>query len=415
MSFWPLLITLVLLIVLLRFKLGLGWALFISSTVLALLSGMGTNKTFFLYITTGTSKFFLELVGVLYLIALLEVLMRKSGSFDRAMESFNYLLTDRRYITAIFPALLGLLPSVGGARFSAPMVETAGHGLKMSGEDKALFNYWFRHVWEFVSPLFPGLIMTASLLQVNLGRIILALSPFTLLAIFLGYLFYIRPLPVPQQQMEAEDQGDRGKVGARGQNETRQAWKKLLLSLWPILFIVGTLACFELYIVYALLLGIIGLFLVNRWGVQRLPGFLQGAFIPKLFWMSYGVTLFKTTIEQIGITNNLPALISAFGIPDFFVVMIIPFLIGGLTGLTQGYVGTAFPLLLPFLAQGGSVNYGFIALAYVTGFAGVMLTPMYFCLILSIEYFKANLAVVWVRLFIPEVIMVACAVIMAVL
>ena len=50
------------------------------------------------------------------------------------------------------PMLIGMLPSLGGAYFSAPMVKEATSGIHMSQEEKAFINYWFRHPWEYHSP-----------------------------------------------------------------------------------------------------------------------------------------------------------------------------------------------------------------------------------------------------------------------
>ncbi len=51
----------------------------------------------------------------------------------------------------------------GGAIFSAPMIQEAASGLDVSGRDKVVINYWFRHVWELTWPLYPGMILAASL------------------------------------------------------------------------------------------------------------------------------------------------------------------------------------------------------------------------------------------------------------
>ena len=57
------------------------------------------------------------------------------------------------------PAFLGFLPSLGGALFSAPMVENASRRYDMTPEQKTAINYWFRHIWEFANPIMPGLLL----------------------------------------------------------------------------------------------------------------------------------------------------------------------------------------------------------------------------------------------------------------
>jgi uncharacterized protein len=58
------------------------------------------------------------------------------------------------------PAFLGFLPSLGGAIFSAPLVEAAGKPYDLSPERKTAINYWFRHVWEYTKSPPPGSLVT---------------------------------------------------------------------------------------------------------------------------------------------------------------------------------------------------------------------------------------------------------------
>ena len=65
--------------------------------------------------------------------------------------------------------LIGLLPMIGGAMFSAPMVEEASQGLNVSRERKTFVNYWFRHSLETIFPLYPSLVLAAGLIIIMFG------------------------------------------------------------------------------------------------------------------------------------------------------------------------------------------------------------------------------------------------------
>jgi len=54
---------------------------------------------------------------------------------------------------------------------------------------------------------------------------------------------------------------------------------------------------------------------------------------------------------------------------------------------------------------------GMLALAFGSGFAGVMLSPVHLCLVLTREYFEADLAKVYRRLWVPSALVLATAVI----
>jgi hypothetical protein len=70
--------------------------------------------------------------------------------------------------------LIGMLPSLGGAYFSAPMVKEATSGIHMSQEEKAFINYWFRHPWEYILPLYPGILLASAVSNIPLYNLMKA-------------------------------------------------------------------------------------------------------------------------------------------------------------------------------------------------------------------------------------------------
>jgi len=81
-----------------------------------------------------------------------------------------------------------------------------------------------------------------------------------------------------------------------------------------------------------------------------------------------------------------------------------------MTGLTIAFVGITFPFLLPLMG-GMSPEPGLVAFAFASGFAGVMLSPVHLCLVLTREYFGADFAQVYHRLLLPSLLVLATAVI----
>jgi len=73
----------------------------------------------------------------------------------------------------------------------------------------------------------------------------------------------------------------------------------------------------------------------------------------------------------------------------------LPFLVGLATGFSMAFVGVALPLLVPYITSELGVSGSALLLAYVSGMMGHLLSPVHLCLILSAEYFKANLARVY--------------------
>jgi hypothetical protein len=55
-------------------------------------------------------------------------------------EASRSILRRKRAVIVSMPMLIGLLPSLGGAYFSAPMVEASTKGLRMTQEEKGFIN-----------------------------------------------------------------------------------------------------------------------------------------------------------------------------------------------------------------------------------------------------------------------------------
>lgn len=180
---------LAILVALLRRKIYIGTVMGIGSIVLALLY-MTPPGTFLkgVYRAAMAPKS-LEMTAMLVFTMIMENILRKTGTLKRMVESLSEILPDSRLIMAAMPAMIGLLPSPGGAVFSAPMVGEASSHLEIKPDQKAFINYWYRHIWEYVSPLYPGIILVSGLTHIPFRKLALANSSFALSVIFWGGLF----------------------------------------------------------------------------------------------------------------------------------------------------------------------------------------------------------------------------------
>jgi len=119
--------------------------------------------------------------------------MELAGQMQRMLKNFRGLISSPRLNLIVFPALIGLLPMPGGAVFSAPMVKELGGGLKLSEAQLSFVNYWFRHIWEYWWPLYPGILLTTVITEINILTIMAIMCPFTAVALWLGYRALKRP------------------------------------------------------------------------------------------------------------------------------------------------------------------------------------------------------------------------------
>lgn len=369
---------LLIIIVLLRFKIPIGACMLASGLFIwALRSASPISLLQAIYETFTLSRTY-DIILALYFVMCLEIELRLSGALTDMVKALRRTCSDVKILLAAMPAFLGLLPSVGGARFSAPIVEELSASIKLSPEHKAAINFWFRHLFEFSSPIIPGMIMACSIAQVTFGKFISHLCWVTVLAIAVGWLILIRPIKIQREKKAVESAA-----------EIRHERNGLILALMPVaaVFMVVVFGGLNASTATGLIVGIwvIVLAMVGR-GVNVKKIFL-GAFDWK---MTLNICCILYFIQLLSVTEVLDEIVAAFQaspLPVPVIIACVSLIIGILTGMSQGHVAIVMPIVA---AMGtGDLNLAGVAMAF--GVAGQMLTPTHVCLIVTVDYFKADL------------------------
>lgn len=371
-------IALAIIIVLLRFKIQIGLCMLASGLFIwALRSASPISLVQAFYETFTLSRTY-DIIFALYFVMCLEIELRLSGALTDMVKALRRMFSGVKILLATMPAFLGLLPSVGGARFSAPIVEELSTSIKISPEHKAAINFWFRHLFEFSSPIIPGMIMACSIAGVTFGEFISHLCWVTVLAIAVGWLILIRPIKIPAVKKISESAA-----------EIRHERNGLFLALLPVA------AIFIIVVFGGLNASISTGAVVVAWvfvlaAVKRPVGVKEiffGAFDLK---MTLNICCILYFIQILSVTEVLGEIVAAFQaspLPIPVIIACVSLIIGILTGMSQGHVAIVMPIVA---AMGtGDLNLAGVAMAF--GVAGQMLTPTHVCLIVTIDYFKADL------------------------
>ena len=398
-----------------RFRLSLSYCL--PAGALVLLAWMKTPLTQWgpIVLSSVLDLQTISLVLIVDLILVMSGMMKQTGHMDRLVRSFMQLARDGRTVASVMTALIGLLPMPGGALFSAPLVETSLAGHPVSSEQKTGLNYWFRHLWEFWWPLYPGVVLALALTEVNIWQYYAVMAPLTLVAIGAGYVFILRPI---------------GKIrNPSGQGVSRARVKSFIWEMMPILIVIlviiiqtgltEILALFNLKIKIPGAMAILpGLCLATLWvGVVNRITWLQfksaifEKTMPAMMMLLLGIMIFKGVMIKTSAVEAIRNELITFHIPALLVVLIMPFLAGMVTGVAIGFVGTTFPLIIPLFPQENSLGFvAYAAMAYTFGHMGQMISPIHICFLVTKDYFKANL---WksYRYVLPPVLTILSAII----
>jgi len=368
-----------------------------------------------------------DTINLLFLVILilgLSEAMNVCGQLERIVDSVSALVRGKRQALVALPALIGLLPMPGGAVFSAPMVESVARENGVSPHRKTAINYWFRHIWEYWWPLYPGVILAVSLTGTPQLKFMAAQIPFTFVAVASGWFFLLRIRGLDQDRSAGRGQNEDG-----GSNRGRGG--KVIRETFPIILIVGGMIVLRILagivwrdgmpkaldqapLIIAIVLGLGGGGVTNHLRGPQVLRSLFGKGTPKMIVLVLGVMLFKGLLEDSGAVQDLTGEMQAWGIPLVGVAMFVPFVAGLVTGIAVGFVGASFPLVVSLIhAQGVSDQMvAYTALAYGFGYMGMMLSPIHLCFVLTREYFNASLGLAYRRIAGPAVCVFVASVVL---
>ena len=341
----------------------------------------------------------LKLIGIIVLVYILSGVLRKVESLRDLVDSLQGLVKDYRLTLAFIPALLGLIPMPAGAMFSAPMVKEVGGRVGLTPEEETFVNYWFRHIWEFVWPLFPGIILFAGLLKVEIQEVILVQFPLTITAVIVGFVWEYKYLKKDTTLINKKD--------------ILFNLKKLFFGIWPILLIIILVLGTKTDLLFSLVIVILSLIFSNikKLSLKMLKEIIRNDIDLSVVILIASIMIFKRILQVSGGIEIIPEAFAKLGIHPFIVLFIIPFFIGTMTGLVAAALGIGLPVLLPIIVQ-GEANLYYAMLAFTGSFAGVMISPMHLCLVVTRNYFKADMGKIYKMLILPLTIIILSALVL---
>ena len=433
-------------VMLVRRGMPIGYVLMIAAALMGIGLGVGFERTSSPSIAWAASGVWnLTVVmakaavqpGSLRLLCLVLTITIFGGTLKRVEKlralsaSLLALLRDRRWVMASLASLVGMLPMPGGAMVSAPMVGDVADDTELSGEDKTAINHWMRHVWEYVDPLYPGLLMASTIFDVPVTGLMLAQSPLTLAAILGGVVFLLRRVPRHQRGVGDE-------AGPRSVRPVVRAVVPVAVVIVAAILpqVVSAIAASspdvaswlpggarwadksfarvatETAMLIALFGVIATLLRANRVGRSESWRVICSGITLKMTALVIGVCVMKQIMTASGTVEPIAVFLKSTGLPVPVVIGTVVFIIGMLLGYTLGFVAICFPMLESMLVANGSLNYPLAAFAFAMGFLGVMLSPVHLCLVLAREHFDAQWWGVYKRLLAPAAVVFLAALIL---
>jgi integral membrane protein (TIGR00529 family) len=378
-----------------RLGLPLGFAILLFSIMLSLWSGTGITDLWHQAASFDNPENYLLPLVVLLLLFFTESL-DQTGRMERTVTALKNWLKSRKMLLAGLPALVGLLPMPAGALFSAPMVASVDEQNELDAPHKAAINYWFRHIWEYWWPLYPGVLLAITYSGLPAALFYLIQIPFTLVAAAAGYFFILRKIK--------KNVSDDPNSGILDYDAVFSALSPI--GLLVVLSVIGSTFLISLGVdgslssLIAMLAGLILAIVMTFFGHSA-------AWIPSLdffkkrnTWLMIilviGIQTFsavlKSPLDALG-TTLVTLMRDEFiniGVPILAVIMLIPFISGMVTGTAFGFVGASFPIVFALVGQHPTlgVSAATTSCAYAFGYMGMIISPIHACYVVTCEYFE---------------------------
>lgn len=380
-------------IIMLYKKVKLGYVMLIAAIEAAFIFDIEISGIINVLTRTFLDRDTNEIIILLVLIMSLEKVMSNRKLMSKMIISLKNVIGDYRITSLVLPAIIGILPSAGGAIFSAPMVDEVCSESAVENENKSFINYWYRHVWEYVSPICAGLVFSSAVLHIKVEKLISLFYPYTILSIIVGIPLAFYHFP--------KGNGSRSK-------DVLKNLIGFMFNSYPIILILMLFFIFRIDIAITILIVLILLLIIEKvsfsefWDIVREDSNLStiGAVI--------GVILLKNMLVESKIIEQMPLLFNLMGIEDLYIAVFLPLIIGVITGMMSATVGMTFPIVMNL---GGNIDFNLITIAYVSSVAGTMISPMHICLALTTEYFRASLNKVILRVATGQIFIIICSII----
>ncbi|MEM2875969.1 MAG: DUF401 family protein [Candidatus Bathyarchaeia archaeon] len=365
-----------LIVVLVLRRVNYGLALTLGAVILGLFFGLTPIDFFEGAYFTVTDSATIELALVVTLIPILAKSMEDTKLMEGFIEGLKNKLSPRAVLATV-PAVLGLLPMMGGALLSAPIIDDEASNLGLSAEKKSVINLWFRHIWFYASPLSPTLIIMESLTGIRLYQIILVNLTTFLSHIVIGYFFIIKPI---------------GNVCVKA--SSTNLWHTLVKGSTPItLTIVSNIVGVPLTV--SLVLGIASALILGRFDLKRSVKTVKDGFQWKLIVATLGVMYFRYVIRFAGTDSFIISYATNLGVPVVAFITAIPLLFGLITAHPTASIVMSVPLALSALKV---LSPATLSILYISTVVSYNISPLHLCLVLTVSYFKPKIREVYLWL-----------------
>jgi integral membrane protein (TIGR00529 family) len=345
----------------------------------------------------------IELCVLLTIIYILAKTMQETGAIDKMIKSLRSIFYKGGTI-AVIPAVYGLMPVPGGALFSAPLIDKEGKKYKLKQSQKNFLNVWFRHIWFPIYPVSSAmmLLISSDFANIDIYELIVANFPAFIAFIIIGLIFlkfYIKKIPTPKSKPKKDYRG-------------------LVYLLPPVLPIIVYILFFSILtaidiknikdfqrsiFILGVIFSIISLYYLVKIDWKKYFKIIKQSVSLNLAFAIIGIMIFRQMIEVSESNEIIASIIGGLPFHPILIVIIVPLVMGLITGYNFGAIALSYFLVEPLLEFTGINIIGFASLIFISSLVGYLISPIHLCNVVSSEYLKTDTTRMY-RMYIPAVV-----------
>jgi integral membrane protein (TIGR00529 family) len=393
----------IVILILIRKKVNFGLSLFVGSLIVGVFSlevitpidipKAMIEASFYSFEKQQIMTETLELALLMTLIFVLAKSMQETGAITKLIDSLRTFFSKGGTL-GVIPAVYGLMPVPGGALFSAPLIDKEGDKYKLQKDQKNFLNIWFRHVWFPIYPISAAMILICSIKfsGVPIQMLILADLPAFIGVVLIGFIFLKRFTGKTPHTTVIVVKDYRGLV-------------YILPPIVPLLFYplkflgLSETRCFLIGVSFSLLL----LYFLIHIDKTTYITIIKKSFTWNLALAIFGIMILREMMKISQMHLLITETIHNLAFPALLIVILIPLLLGTLTGYNLGAIALSYPLVDPFFSFTGVHIIGLTSLIFMSSLIGYLISPIHLCNVLSSEYLKTDTTRMY-KMFIPAAI-----------
>ncbi|MBE3121213.1 MAG: DUF401 family protein [Thermoplasmata archaeon] len=396
-------IAFIVILILIRKKVNFGLSLFVGSLIVGVFSlevitpidipKAMIEASFYSFEKQQIMTETLELALLMTLIFVLAKSMQETGAITKLIDSLRTFFSKGGTL-GVIPAVYGLMPVPGGALFSAPLIDKEGDKYKLQKDQKNFLNIWFRHVWFPIYPISAAMILICSIKfsGVPIQMLILADLPAFIGVVLIGFIFLKRFTGKTPHSKVTVVKDYRGLVYILP--------PIVPLLFYPLKFIgLSETRCFLIGVSFSLLL----LYALINIDVTTYVTIIKKSLTWNLALAIFGIMILREMMKISQMHLLITETMQSLAFPALLIVILIPLLLGTLTGYNLGAIALSYPLVDPFFAFTGVNIIGLTSLIFMSSLIGYLISPIHLCNVLSSEYLKTDTTQMY-KMFIPAAI-----------